>query len=144
MIRLATAADIPAIVQMALHFGATPDYAQKIRIDAATVGRLTETLLQNPDALVLVFGEEDQDPTGLLAVLLFPHLMSGELIASEIVWWMEPTRRGEGVQMLREAEAWAREKGAAALQLIAPSDRVGRFYERTGYSWVEASYQKRL
>jgi hypothetical protein len=45
---------------------------------------------------------------------------------------------------LRAAEDEARRCGAKSMQMIAPDPRVGKLYERIGYSYIESSYQRSL
>ncbi len=144
MIRLATLDDIPALVAMGQQFADTPEYASILTLDPQVTAAMASMLVQSPDALVLVDAPEGGEPVGMLAFLLTPHLMSGELLALEVVWWVNPEARSEGVRMLRAAEAWAKERGAHAVQLIAPSARVERFYQVMGYRRVEVAYQKRI
>lgn len=83
----------------------------------------------------------------MLAIVVLPHPITGRLYADELAWWVEPRfRRGRiGPTMLKHAEAWARQKGATVLKMVAPAGTdVGRFYEATGYRAVETAYQKRL
>jgi hypothetical protein len=35
-------------------------------------------------------------------------------------------------------------RGAKTLQMIAPTERVGQFYDRMGFTRIEMSYQKEL
>jgi GNAT superfamily N-acetyltransferase len=62
----------------------------------------------------------------------------------EVFWWVEPEHRGEGVKLLREAEKRAKHAGAQTMQMIAPTDKVAGLYQRFGYEFVEAAYQKSL
>jgi GNAT superfamily N-acetyltransferase len=80
----------------------------------------------------------------MLGYVLFPHFLSGELVAGEVFWWVEPGFRGEGLKLLRAAETRSRAAGAKYLQMIAPNDRVAAVYKRLDYSFVEAAYQKLL
>ena len=63
-----------------------------------------------------------------------------------MTWWVDPAARGIGLALLRRAERWAAETGAAAIQMIAPATnpRVGRIYERRGYRALETSYQRAI
>jgi GNAT superfamily N-acetyltransferase len=65
-------------------------------------------------------------------------------MAFEVVWWVEPEARGDGVRLLRAAEDWAIEQGIGKMQMVAPNERVGALYERMGYLPVETSYQRTL
>jgi GNAT superfamily N-acetyltransferase len=48
------------------------------------------------------------------------------------------------VRLLRDAERWARARGAEALELVAPNPRVELLYERLGYTPVERMFFRRL
>jgi len=61
-----------------------------------------------------------------------------------VFWWVTPGQRGDGVRLLRAAESWAIERGAKTLQMIAPTERVGQFYARMGFTRADISYQKEL
>ncbi len=80
----------------------------------------------------------------MIGLVLYPHHLSGEWTAGEVFWWVEPEARGEGLQLMKQAEAWARGRGAAAIQMIAPSTQVGVIYRRYGYAPIETTYSKRL
>lgn len=141
--RAATVDDLDAIVTMAESFLRETPYGTQIGTNPDQVREFAWTLLTNPEAAIAVTGGET--PTGMIALWCFAHPFSGERIASELVWWVNPEARGSaGVRLLRWAEAWARAQGAVALQMIAPTDRVGEFYERRGYTRVEVSYQRRF
>lgn len=143
MIRPATLEDVPAIVQMAQAFTAQTSYQGLITMAPAKIEALTHRLIERDDALVLV-AVQGHEPVGMLAMHLFEHPMSGDLVAQELVWWMEATARGSGRQLLTLAEQWAHDMGAAVVQMVSPTDRVGHFYERLGYTRVETLYQRRL
>lgn len=145
MIRRAELSDVPAIVRMAGDFVASTEYRALLTLKAEFVEQLAEMLIQSPQALALVSTDPGGRLIGMLGVLLVPHMMSGEVIASEVVWWMDPDSGiRDGVKMLKLAEQWAEEHGAAVLQMIAPNARTERFYELLQYQAVERSYQKRL
>jgi GNAT superfamily N-acetyltransferase len=54
--------------------------------------------------------------------------------------------RGTGAALMRAAEAWARENGAASLHLTAARHREGahRFYEGIGYEATGLRFVRRL
>ena len=140
-IREATEVDVPAVVGMAMAF-----------IDAVYAGRLAKnpeqcavfarSLIANDDAVLLI--ADRGDPVGMFGMMVYLHPMSGERIAAELAWWVNPDARGVGLRLLHRGEVWARAKGAAVLQMIAPSDDVAQLYERLGFDRIETSYQRRL
>ncbi len=99
-------------------------------------------LLENPDAAIFLSG--NGTPTGMIAMLAYDHPFSGERIAFEVVWWVDPEARGDGLRLLRAAEEWARDQGIKKMQMIAPNERVGVLYQRLGYLPVETSFQRSL
>jgi GNAT superfamily N-acetyltransferase len=141
MIRTATADDVPRIVEMGLRFRRETKYANHIGDNAEQLAALTGKVISEGIALV---SEDAGRVCGMIGILLFPHFISGELIAAEVAWWVEPEHRGAGIKLVREAERKARERGAKRMQMIAPSDQVGSVYKRLGYSYVEAAYDKVL
>jgi predicted N-acetyltransferase YhbS len=143
-IRPATADDVPSVVRLAESFVAHTEYASHITLDPGHVAHLAESLIADSDGVVFVAEQQDAI-VGMLALKAFTHPMSGQRIATEFVWWVEPAHRGSaGVRLLRMAEAWARDVGARALQMVAPNAHVGQFYEAVGYRPVETSYLRAL
>jgi GNAT superfamily N-acetyltransferase len=143
MIRPATSEDTARVVEMAQRFVAETEYSDVIALQPDRVAATVERLIANPDATVLLSGS-DATITGMIAMLAYDHPFSGERTAFEVVWWVEPEARGDGLRLLRAAEEWARGRGATAVQMVAPSQRVGELYIRLGYAPVETSFQRRL
>ena len=141
--RPATLMDVEGIVGMGRRFMAQTVYRGKLADNPAQLRALATHLIESVDGDVIV-AEDDSGLVGMIAVLAYTHHMSGERIAGEVAWWVEPTRRGIGIRLLKDAERWAREKGATHLQMIAPSNDVEALYERLGYEPVERTYQRRL
>ncbi len=143
MIRRATLEDRARLIEMGQRFVAETPYAGLITIDPERLAVTVGSLLENPHAAVFVSGS-DATLTGMIALLAYDHPFSGERTAFEVVWWVEPEARGDGVRLLRAAEGWARDQGIKKMQMVAPDARVGGFYQRMGYSPVETSYQRSL
>jgi len=119
-------------------------YAAHVAENPAQLRAFVDRLLASDDGDIFVAVRDDR-PIGLIALWVFDHPYSGERVASELVWWVNPDARGSaGVRLLRRAEQWARAQGAAVLQMIAPNDRVAAFYVGCGYTFVESSYARRL
>lgn len=141
--RPATLADVNDIVAMGGRFRAQSVYRDRVADNPAQVRALTERMVSGPDSVVLV-AEDVDGLAGMLAILTFPHHMSGERIAGEVAWWVEPAKRGIGLRLLREAERWARAQGATAIQMIAPTPDVEAIYSRLGYEPIERTFQRRI
>ena len=144
MIRLADKEDLPHIVAMGIRFMNETPYVRYITQDTDKMFELAEKLIDSPNGLLLVNTEADEI-NGMIGVYAFCHPMSGEIVASEMFWWVDPEARGlSGVRLLRCAEDWAVKVGAQRMMMIAPNDRVGEFYRRVGYDRVETTYMRRL
>jgi GNAT superfamily N-acetyltransferase len=141
MIRLAAEPDIPRLVEMGRRFREETGYRAHIAENPAKMAQLAAQLAANGGLLV---SERDGRLVGMLGYILFDHFLSGEMVAGEVFWWVEPEHRGAGVRLLIEAERRARAAGASRMQMIAPTDKVGQFYQRVGYEYVESAYQKNL
>jgi GNAT superfamily N-acetyltransferase len=142
-IRPGTAEDLPAIVAMGRDFLAASPYAPHFAENQVQMQALATQLIAADTAAILV-AEQDGAIVGMLGIIASPHFISGEMTAGEVFWWVDPAHRGGGVRLLRAAEAWAQARGAVAMQMIAPNDRVGEFYERVGYQPIERTFIRRL
>jgi GNAT superfamily N-acetyltransferase len=144
--RPATLADVEAIVAMGERFRSQTTYADTVEKSPESVRALTTRMVNGDDSIVFVAEDPATgDLVGMLAVLTYTHYMSGVRKAIEVVWWVDPDQRGTlGVRLLRDAETWARARGAEALELIAPTPRIEQLYDRLGYAPVERMYFRRL
>src|SRR5262249_9723653 len=103
--------------------------------------KTAKTILESNGWLVL---ERGGQVCGMIGWGLFPHFLSGELVAGEVVWWVDPEHRGQGLNLLREAEKKARAAGAKRMRMTAPTDQGAEVYTRLEYDYVESAYQKTL
>lgn len=144
-IRVGQPADLPVLVGMLRTFITSPDYGQYVQDNAAKAEQFLAWMLSSETAQVIVT-ERDGHLIGMLGVMVYPHPMSGELMGSELFWWLDPDHRGNGVWMLRRAETWATAAGAVRMQMMHPvtKPRVGAIYQRVGYTPIETLYQKDL
>lgn len=145
MIREATEDDIPRLVEMGRRFIEESVYKDFMVENPEQMESLIGQILANPQGRILV-SENDGKPNGMLALIAFPHYFSGELIAGEIVWWVDPEARagGTGLKLMRKAEQLAIEMGAVKMQMVAPDERIGKLYQHFGYEKVESTYQLKL
>jgi len=142
MIRDATHADIPRLVEMGGRFIASSQYG-KFFADNATARRdLMARLIDHPDG-ALFGSEKDGALVGMIGVYAYQHPWSGERIGGEVFWWVEPEARGRrGMKLRRRAEQWAADAGCVRFQMIAPNEKVARAYRRLGYAKLEECYQR--
>jgi len=143
VIRPATRADVPALVVMGQQFAQTEMYRDVLHENPEQMAVVATNLIEHESGTVLVL-EREGVLVGMIGIVCTLHFLSGEMYAGEVFWWVTPGQRGDGVRLLRAAESWAIQHGAKTLQMIAPTERVGQFYDRMGFARMETSYQKEL
>jgi GNAT superfamily N-acetyltransferase len=156
MIRPITIDELSAVEDAARDFYAASRFLGGFRIE-----RFCETwaaLLATGAGVIFAAldGAEDgidpaEDPgavAGVIGGLLHREIYGEALIAEEFFWFCRPERRGAGVALYRRFEQWARERGAATIQMVHLLDvmpeKVARFYLRSGFEPVEMRYVKAL
>ena len=116
---------------------------RNVGVNPMAMARTVGLLLASDMGAVFVVEQQDT-VVGMIGLLLFENPITGELTASELFWWVEPEHRGHGVRLLKRGEQWARASGAQKIHMIAPTPAVGHLYERLGYGYLEAAYQKAI
>jgi GNAT superfamily N-acetyltransferase len=142
LVRPATGADVPRIVEMGMRF-AQMVYGARLRPDPEALSALALRLMGMADSTLLV-AEQDGAVVGMIGMMVYRHPMSAELVGTEVAWWIDPEHRGIGLRLLRAGETWARAQGAVTFQMIAPTPDVERLYERMGFERMETTFQRRL
>jgi len=146
-IRRARINDVGAIVRMGCRFIAESAYRGLLTPNPAQQERLTQQLLDNEHAAVFVV-DVAGEVVGMLGIALVVSPIAGELVGTEVAWWVDPEFRGgsAGVRLWAAAEQWAEDQGAIWIQMSAPAgnDVVRRMYRKAGYSELETTFQKRL
>ena len=128
---------------MGQQFAQTEMYRDVLHENPEQMAIVATNLIEHESGTVLVL-ERAGVLVGMIGIICTPHFLSGEMFAGEVFWWVTPGQRGDGVRLLRASESWAIEHGAKTLQMIAPTERVGQFYDRMGFTRMETSYQKEL
>lgn len=98
---------------------------------------------QAGDSLLLVLGAPG-DAHGMLGALASRHPHTGQPMAAELFWWVEPERRGSGAALYRGFMRWCKSMGVETVQMTANSKKVGRIYKRLGFSPLEEVYIRRV
>lgn len=104
-------------------------------------------LVQNGIAECLAL-YHNQDICGVLIWSYFPDLVSGELSATEALWYVKPENRGDkGTLLLLDMmEKKAKDKGVKTLSMVSMAglrdNALGAFYERRGLKKAETVYSK--
>lgn len=145
MIRQATVADIPAIVEMSRLFYATTEYSKWADFDQGTVERLAQNLAENH---VLLVADEGEGLKGMVGLFVAPFMFNNaETAAYEVVWWVNPDAQGGGVgkALLAAIEPACKAKGCSAIQMVhlaTSPPQAAAIYERMGYAHTESSFTR--
>lgn len=145
MIRNATQADVPAIVEMSAKFYATTSYAGWAEFNPETVAALASNLAENH---VMLVAEADGKVCGMVGLFVAPFMFNADRVgAYEVVWWVDPDAQGAGVgkALLAAIEPACKAKGANAIQMVhlaSSPPQASMIYERMGYAHTESSYTR--
>ena len=126
---------------MCTRFANETVYSGKVLANPQAIARTMGILVASDTGAVFV-SEADGVLTGMIGLMVFEHPLTGTLAAQELFWWVEPEHRGYGVRLLKRGEQWAVASGARHVHMVAPTPAVGQLYERMGYGYLEAAYQK--
>lgn len=139
----ASTADAPAILRLLLALSRTSQFTKGVAVDEAHLSRTLHQLLANPNAVFIV-AAHDHGFCGLLVLLFYEHLLSGQRRVAQVCWYVEPAfRDGLGLALLSAGEAWATAHGAATIEMMAPTTQFGAVYERRGYVATNHVYERR-
>lgn len=142
VIRQATDEDSAALFRVLVDLATTSRYTGGAVLNAAHLRAMLARMLANLDAGFLV-ATVDDDIVGLLVMLLYDDLISGQRKAAEVCWYVQPAQRnGLGVRLLAAAEQWAEAHEATTIQMISPDQRFGSLYFRRGYVPVHRVFER--
>jgi hypothetical protein len=135
-VRVATADDIPHIVTLGRRFHAYSHWAH-LPYDEAAVAELFGRMIEAEDGVI--FLSEDGVCGGLINTLYF----SPQTRLAVELFWFAPSG---GTDLRQAFEAWARDRGAEAVQFSALGDgrraATERLYRMAGYQVIETAYLK--
>ena len=144
MIRLAENKDIPLMLAMGQRFFDASGYGSETEFNAEDTEQLFTKLM---DAHSLLTDGEG----GMIGFVVFPMFMNtSHVIAQELFWWVDEEKRSSklGLNLLKAAEATAKELGAKSLLMLSLNDlngeKVNKLYESLGYTKREQTYMRSL
>jgi GNAT superfamily N-acetyltransferase len=144
-IRAAKVEDLPRLVRLAEQFYASSRFLQGFKLErfCATWSQLIESGVGG-----ICLAEDGGDLVGALGGVAYPDPNSGDLVATEFFWFVDPHRRGCGLRLYREFEAWARRLGCSQIRMVhlvdSMPDQLERLYTRLGYEKAEVHFVKGL
>lgn len=92
----------------------------------------------------------DDVAAGFLGGILLPDINDGEMVASEMFWYVHPAYRKTmwGLRLFSTFERWAKDIGAKRITMVhlmtASGESIGKLYSRKGYRLVEQRYMKEI
>ena len=144
MIRLAEHKDIPLMLAMGQRFFDASGYGSETEFNAEDTEQLFIKLIESHTLLT------DGDG-GMIGFVVFPMFMNtSHVIAQELFWWVDEEKRSSklGLNLLKAAEATAKELGAKSLLMLSLNDlngdKVNKLYESLGYTKREQTYMRAL
>jgi len=133
MVRPATAADIPAMIELLRQLFAIED---EFAFDPAVQSRGLALLLAEPRAAAFV-AERDGGVIGMATAQLLVSTARGGPVATIEDVIVDKAARGSGAgrALIAAIEAWARAQGCLRLQLLADRENPPAldFYDRLGF-----------
>lgn len=142
-VRLATEADLPAIVEMGAAFHAfSGERVPYCRASAEASARAVMNM-----GFILI-AEDDGDTLGMIGIAITPLFFNfAETMAQELMWWVDESARGTGAAMrlIRDAEIEAARRGVCRLHMLRLANsppHLATLYDRLGYRVGESSHVK--
>lgn len=136
MIRRATVADIPQILEFGRAFHAFSPW-KNIPIDEPALEAMLRKVMEDG----AIFMAENGMCGGVMNPL---YINPAYLAAVEMCWWAPK----DGAALRKAFEEWAVEHGASFIQFSALANErmglVGKMYHRAGYDFVEGIFFKRV
>ena len=149
IIRRAIITDEPDLVRMGRAFWAETPLSDFSVFSPEYLVNFIRGASIEPSASIWV-ADDGGKIVGAVAGMIYPLFFSGDLVAQEIFWWVDPEARGaEASKMLFDALIeWATAMGAKALSMIAiengKAESVGKIYRKKGFIPTEHAYVRGL
>jgi GNAT superfamily N-acetyltransferase len=138
MIRAATLADLPTLLELGAVMAAELPHYGRFRYAPHKVERFIGQLIESEDGFVHV-AVRDGQIVGAMAGMVTEHWMSEDKIGTELTVYMLPAYRGslDSFRMIRAFVQWTQSRGAVMTNMgicteTPDVDRVVTFYERIG------------
>lgn len=137
MIREATDADIPQLLEWGQRFADRARLCEHVGYDPASMARTFALMIDDPAHVIFI------NERGAIGGLSGPHPFNhSHYHAEELFWWSEG---GGGLELLRALERWAKAKCGSlqmkTLEAIEP-ERTGQLYSRLGFTAMEHGFVK--
>ena len=120
IVRRAIITDEPDLVRMGEAFWSETPLSVISQFNPEYLVNFIRGASVEPSAAIWVV-EEGGCVIGSVAGMVYPLFFSGDLVAQEIFWWVDPNARGSeaGKLLFDSLMDWAKKCGAKALSMIA-------------------------
>lgn len=150
IVRKATEGDLPQYLKLAQAFHAASPMHGSIEFDSLGYSEFYLSSLRN-DSVGVWLAESENQIVGICGAVAYPlYFNPSAIVVQELWWWLTPASRGSGAgkQMFNQIEAWAKEKNATALFMIALEDgrvkKMENLYIRAGFKPMERTFIKEV
>jgi len=148
LIRKPQPRDIDAMIALAKAMHDESEF-REFDFDRGKVTDIGVQVLTNPGYFSVIC-EHDDKIIGLMVCYVSSYYFGNDLIASDIILYIDKTRRGGvgGLRMIEQYVEWAAKKGCKEVQLgqtagIDPK-AVDRLYTHAGFKMIGQLYKRRL
>ena len=147
MIRWATMADVPRIVEMSMEFYSNTHYPDIIGTTKEQMAGLAIITMKDH---VLLVAEKEGHVCGMISLLVEDFIFNPAIkSASELVWWLDETARGGmlAVRLLKQAEKECVNVGVKLIRMALMHDSPAHaegIYLKQGYRKSDSHYEKVL
>lgn len=140
MIREATVADIPRLLEMGKRFADDAGVTARVGWDEASVIALLNNLIESPGGILLI-GEHS-----MFGGLIYRHPFNANCVVFQEMFWRSEGR--EGLRAFYTALDRAKELGATHCAMMATEgsepERVSALYTRMGFAPFDRAFIKEL
>jgi GNAT superfamily N-acetyltransferase len=97
------------------------------------------------DGIVCLVIDNHGTIDGFIAAIVMPRFFLAGQSAQELIWYVRPEARREGIRLLRTFEEVCRMRGCENIMMIGmDGTKAERLYEKLGYNKLESTYIKIL
>ena len=147
-IKIATEEDTQDLLKMCFEFFSFSEYSKLKSLDKDTVLGTINWYLTQPKNHAIIFLLTHQDKAvGMLSMISVPSPFWDTFVASEQVWWVDPSHRGKhSLNLFYAAEEWAKRVGCSGVSFscLEENSLIEKIYIKNGYKLTEKNYFKEL
>ena len=147
MIRPMTMQDAPVLIAIGARMHQESTYSN-LDYSPEKLMELAEVITNNPEQYMCSVLEKNKEIIGFCIGFVTPHFFGNDLTSGDLLMYVVPEFRTgrHGIRLIKHYDAWCAKMGVKEPLLgvsagIAP-DRVGRLYERLGYTDKYTIYKK--